>query len=79
MLHAVCIIHAVPALTFSSVPLNVIPNYCFRRSGQGGFFLPLSGGVDSSATACVVYSMCCMVVDAVKSGGMYHLYQLYST
>lgn len=39
-----------------------------RRSGQGGFFLPLSGGVDSSATACVVYSMCSMVVDAVKSG-----------
>lgn len=39
-----------------------------RRSGQGGFFLPLSGGVDSSSTACMVYSMCCMVVEAVKSG-----------
>ncbi|XP_023314568.1 glutamine-dependent NAD(+) synthetase isoform X3 [Trichogramma pretiosum] len=39
-----------------------------RRSGQGGFFLPLSGGVDSSSTACIVYSMCCMIVEAVKQG-----------
>ena len=37
-----------------------------RRSGQGGFFLPLSGGVDSSATACIVASMCNLVVDAVR-------------
>ncbi|KAG7268567.1 hypothetical protein CRUP_036324 [Coryphaenoides rupestris] len=28
-----------------------------RRSGQAGFLLPLSGGVDSSSTACIVYSM----------------------
>lgn len=41
----------------------------FRRSCQGGFFLPLSGGVDSSSTACLVYSMCCMIVEAVKKGG----------
>ncbi|XP_043267559.1 glutamine-dependent NAD(+) synthetase isoform X3 [Venturia canescens] len=39
-----------------------------RRSCQGGFFLPLSGGVDSSSTACMVYSMCTIVVDAVKAG-----------
>ena len=32
-----------------------------RRSGQSGFFLPLSGGMDSSSVACIVYSMCCMV------------------
>ena len=32
-----------------------------RRSGQGGFFLPLSGGVDSSSTAVIVYSMCNLV------------------
>lgn len=25
-----------------------------RRSGQGGFFLPLSGGADSSSTATLV-------------------------
>ncbi|XP_037086411.1 glutamine-dependent NAD(+) synthetase-like [Pollicipes pollicipes] len=37
-----------------------------RRSGQGGFFLPLSGGVDSSSTACLVASMCRLVVASVK-------------
>ncbi|XP_034933710.1 glutamine-dependent NAD(+) synthetase [Chelonus insularis] len=39
-----------------------------RRSCQGGFFLPLSGGIDSSSTACLVYSMCNMIVDAVEQG-----------
>lgn len=39
-----------------------------RRSGQGGFFLPLSGGVDSSSTATIVHSMCRLVVAAVQSG-----------
>lgn len=32
-----------------------------RRSGQSGFFLPLSGGVDSSSVASLVFSMCNMV------------------
>ncbi|XP_001604185.2 glutamine-dependent NAD(+) synthetase isoform X1 [Nasonia vitripennis] len=41
-----------------------------RRSCQGGFFLPLSGGVDSSSTACLVYSMCCMIVESVNKGDM---------
>ncbi|XP_014485628.1 PREDICTED: probable glutamine-dependent NAD(+) synthetase isoform X2 [Dinoponera quadriceps] len=39
-----------------------------RRAYQGGFFLPLSGGVDSSASACIVYSMCQMIVDAINRG-----------
>ncbi|XP_053659653.1 glutamine-dependent NAD(+) synthetase [Anopheles marshallii] len=39
-----------------------------RRSGQGGFFLPLSGGVDSSSTAIIVYSMCRLVVEAIQQG-----------
>ncbi|XP_032213982.1 glutamine-dependent NAD(+) synthetase isoform X2 [Mustela erminea] len=39
-----------------------------RRSGQAGFFLPLSGGVDSAATACLVYSMCRQVCEAAKQG-----------
>ncbi|KAK9728676.1 NAD synthase [Popillia japonica] len=39
-----------------------------RRSGQGGFFLPLSGGVDSSSSALIVYSMCRMVVESVQKG-----------
>lgn len=39
-----------------------------RRSGQGGFFLPLSGGVDSSSTATIVHSMCRLVVAAIEQG-----------
>ena len=39
-----------------------------RRSGQGGFFLPLSGGVDSSSTAALVFSMCVLVTEAVARG-----------
>ncbi|XP_072128866.1 glutamine-dependent NAD(+) synthetase-like isoform X1 [Mobula birostris] len=39
-----------------------------RRSSQAGFFLPLSGGIDSSASACIVYSMCCQVCSAVSNG-----------
>ncbi|XP_075282833.1 glutamine-dependent NAD(+) synthetase isoform X2 [Opisthocomus hoazin] len=39
-----------------------------RRSKQAGFLLPLSGGIDSSATACIVYSMCRQVCLAVKNG-----------
>ncbi|XP_061263316.1 glutamine-dependent NAD(+) synthetase isoform X5 [Bos javanicus] len=41
-----------------------------RRSRQAGFFLPLSGGVDSAATACLVYSMCHQVCEAVKRGNL---------
>lgn len=39
-----------------------------RRSGQGGFFLPLSGGVDSSSSATIVHAMCRMVVNAIQCG-----------
>ncbi|XP_050390944.1 glutamine-dependent NAD(+) synthetase [Patella vulgata] len=39
-----------------------------RRSKQGGFFLPLSGGIDSSSTACLVSSMCHLVCEAVAKG-----------
>ncbi|XP_077901528.1 glutamine-dependent NAD(+) synthetase isoform X2 [Ictidomys tridecemlineatus] len=39
-----------------------------RRSHQAGFLLPLSGGVDSAATACLVYSMCYQVCEAVRDG-----------
>ncbi|EGG16403.1 glutamine-dependent NAD(+) synthetase [Cavenderia fasciculata] len=38
-----------------------------RRSGLGGYFLPLSGGADSAATAAIVAIMCQLVVlDAGK-------------
>ncbi|EDV26390.1 uncharacterized protein TRIADDRAFT_54321 [Trichoplax adhaerens] len=39
-----------------------------RRSGQHGFFLPLSGGIDSSATACIVSSMSHLVCNACING-----------
>uniref|UniRef100_A0A1I8IBL7 Glutamine-dependent NAD(+) synthetase n=1 Tax=Macrostomum lignano TaxID=282301 RepID=A0A1I8IBL7_9PLAT len=39
-----------------------------RRSGQSGYFLPLSGGIDSTATSCLVYSMSVQVFESVQSG-----------
>ncbi|KAI7557390.1 glutamine-dependent NAD(+) synthetase, partial [Hortaea werneckii] len=37
-----------------------------RRSRASGYLVPLSGGIDSCATATIVYSMCRLVVAAVK-------------
>lgn len=39
-----------------------------RRSKTAGFFLPLSGGIDSCATAVIVHSMCRLVVTDIKNG-----------
>ncbi|ORY78946.1 hypothetical protein BCR37DRAFT_98573 [Protomyces lactucae-debilis] len=39
-----------------------------RRSKQAGFFIPLSGGIDSCATAMIVFSMCKLVYDAYQAG-----------
>jgi NAD+ synthase (glutamine-hydrolysing) len=39
-----------------------------RRSGARGYFLPLSGGADSAATAAIVAIMCRLVCDAVAAG-----------
>ncbi|OJA19921.1 hypothetical protein AZE42_03756 [Rhizopogon vesiculosus] len=39
-----------------------------RRSGTQGYFVPLSGGIDSCATAAIVFSMCRLVFDAVTRG-----------
>ncbi|XP_033217221.1 glutamine-dependent NAD(+) synthetase [Belonocnema kinseyi] len=61
------ILYHTPEEEISLAPACWLWDY-LRRSGQGGFFLPLSGGVDSSATACLVYSMCDLIVDAVKKG-----------
>jgi NAD+ synthase (glutamine-hydrolysing) len=38
-----------------------------RRSGAAGFFLPLSGGADSSSVAVIVGAMCDMVTRAVQA------------
>lgn len=40
-----------------------------RRSGGGGFLLPLSGGADSAAVAAIVGVMCHLVYEAVGKGG----------
>lgn len=39
-----------------------------RRCNSTGFFLPLSGGIDSCATAVIVHSMCRLVVQECKEG-----------
>ncbi|KAK4546042.1 hypothetical protein LTR36_002179 [Oleoguttula mirabilis] len=39
-----------------------------RRSKAAGFIVPLSGGIDSCATATIVYSMCRLVVTEIKAG-----------
>lgn len=39
-----------------------------RRSKTAGFFLPLSGGIDSCATAVIVHSMCRLVLEEVEKG-----------
>jgi len=39
-----------------------------RRCGSNGFFLPLSGGADSSSVAAIVGIMCQLVVKEVKDG-----------
>ena len=39
-----------------------------RRSGAGGFLLPLSGGADSSAVAAIVGAMCNLVHAAIQEG-----------
>ncbi|THC90686.1 hypothetical protein EYZ11_009861 [Aspergillus tanneri] len=39
-----------------------------RRSKAAGYLVPLSGGIDSCATATIVYSMCRLVVQAIKNG-----------
>ncbi|KAF9519486.1 hypothetical protein BS47DRAFT_1468702 [Hydnum rufescens UP504] len=39
-----------------------------RRSRAQGYFLPLSGGIDSCATAVIVSSMCRIVAEAARRG-----------
>lgn len=39
-----------------------------RRSKCAGYFLPLSGGIDSCATAVIVHLMCRLVVSACEQG-----------
>lgn len=43
-------------------------DYLRRCGGVSGYFLPLSGGIDSCATATIVYSMCRLVVADCAAG-----------
>uniref|UniRef100_A0A8C0R2K1 Glutamine-dependent NAD(+) synthetase n=1 Tax=Canis lupus dingo TaxID=286419 RepID=A0A8C0R2K1_CANLU len=52
----------------SSCPWGWCCSWGHRGRSSAGFFLPLSGGVDSAATACLVYSMCRQVCEAVRNG-----------
>lgn len=38
------------------------------RSGTAGYLVPLSGGIDSCATAVIVFSMCRLVIKAIQDG-----------
>ncbi|KAJ3063469.1 glutamine-dependent NAD(+) synthetase [Podochytrium sp. JEL0797] len=38
-----------------------------RRSKTNGYFLPLSGGIDSCSTALIVYSMCVIVCETIPN------------
>lgn len=39
-----------------------------RRSKASGYFIPLSGGIDSCATATIVFSMCRLVIQEIQQG-----------
>jgi NAD+ synthase (glutamine-hydrolysing) len=39
-----------------------------RRSKAAGYLVPLSGGIDSCATATIIYSMCRLVVAEIQQG-----------
>lgn len=47
------------------------PLSCLLVCVQAGFLLPLSGGVDSSSTACIVHCMCVQLCRAVEGGSEY--------
>uniref|UniRef100_A0A7S0EXQ7 Glutamine-dependent NAD(+) synthetase n=1 Tax=Hanusia phi TaxID=3032 RepID=A0A7S0EXQ7_9CRYP len=72
-----------PAATFPAPPIDVRVHHpmeeiargpaCWlwdylRRSNQGGFFVALSGGADSSSVVAIVGNMCQMIVKEVKEG-----------
>ena len=66
---------ATSSYTLLYVTVNRLGPACWlwdylRRSRTQGYFLPLSGGIDSCATAVIVYSMCRLAVDAARNGSM---------
>lgn len=58
------ILHVSPEEEIARGPACWLWDY-LRRSGMNGYFLPLSGGADSSSSAAIVGSMCQMLVESV--------------
>ena len=61
------VIYSIPEREIALGPACWMWDY-LRRSKQAGFFIPLSGGIDSCATAMIVYSMCRLVYEAYHAG-----------
>jgi hypothetical protein len=55
-------------ISFSLGPACWLWDY-LRRSRTQGYFIPLSGGIDSCATSVIVYSMCRLVAEAATRAG----------
>lgn len=62
----VSIFHHAPAEEIALGPACWLWDY-LRRSGAAGFFIPLSGGIDSCATSVIVFSMCRLVYSTIHS------------
>ncbi len=61
------VIYHIPAEEIAYGPACWLWDY-LRRSGVAGYFLPISGGADSSSVATIVGSMCQMVAHAAHAG-----------
>lgn len=45
-------------------------DYLRRAGGAVGYYIPLSGGIDSCATTVIVFSMCRLVAQAIRDGNL---------
>ncbi|KAL5324987.1 hypothetical protein ACEPPN_006108 [Leptodophora sp. 'Broadleaf-Isolate-01'] len=68
--------YLVPQHEIASGPACYLWDF-LRRSKQAGFFLPLSGGIDSCATAVIVHSMTRFVLQSIESGNCQVLADLH--
>ena len=59
-----------PEEEISLGPACWLADYLFR-SKAAGFFIPLSGGLDSASTATIVFSSCTLMMKALEEGNEY--------
>ena len=57
----------LPAEEIALGPACWLWDYLRRCGGAAGFFIPLSGGIDSCATSVIVFSMCRLVYSAITN------------